>query len=137
MATYVYRIEHKETHEGPYNTDNASIDPTYQKHLSKYALGDALNYTQCSKYHPGMWYDLTKLRGFSTCEHYCGFESIEQLFAWFNENSTDIMRGFGFQLSIYKIAKKYVTYGTYQVGFIKDKAKLVDVVDLSDLNKLR
>ena len=137
MPAFVYRIEHKVTHEGPYNTDNAMPDPSYKKHLSKYALSQALDYTQCSNTHPGMWSDLKRIKDQNYSDHYCGFESIEQLFAWFNESSLDIMRGFGFQLSVYRVAKKYITHGMYQVGFIRDRAKLTDTIDLSDLNKLR
>jgi len=121
---YIYRIEHAETHDGPYgcNTDYSADESLYN-----------MGYKHVNKTHPNMWLDCMPVgKGFYREDHYCGFDSIERLVDWFDGWFTALENN-GFIVAIYSINPSLVDTGNYQSIFIRDKAERVDCISISDM----
>jgi len=122
---FVYRIEHPDSGKGPY---------THQYDCAPYnRVRNALDYTQISNNHPGMWKDLKPVNGFCREEHYCAFESFTMLCAWFTRDALQVIHDAGFICNIYSVDEHSVSRGKYQVGLLKCNAALVDSIAIDDL----
>lgn len=89
MGMTVYRIQHKETKEGPYNGNLAYSKPYLIEMSDRHkASGDR---------HPHPRYDAPIGRG-SNDEEFCGFNSMEQLQEWFTGDELSELSGLGFEV---------------------------------------
>lgn len=100
----VYRVE-KENGEGPYvNTHIPHVSSHTSRHFDT---------------HPNPY-----MEGISfTDKDFCGFESVASLKAWF-DTCNEPLHSAGYSMSIYSVSKRKVKFGTYQLVFQRDKAKL-------------
>lgn len=111
----VYRIEHKETKQGPYWTPGL--------------VRDSL-----------MYYDPERCPGPSddglstwtmTYEHHFGFAKMKQLFTWFKARDVFRMRKQGFRVYRYKVSDTYILEGNKQLAFVRAKATVREEVKMS------
>ncbi len=105
----VYRIEHRESGDGPY------------RHFpQEYEVLDVLELHQHNKSRwPGPKDD--GLAGPADDDELYGFKSMAQLEEWFDEGTLDVLREHGFVLKEYETDQ--VEYGNKQVLFTRRTAK--------------
>lgn len=106
----VYRVEHKETGEGPYRAwDNT------QPEL-------AMCYAHAELGHPPPTHD-----GIETMERtdYCGFASREALDKWFHGWKTKLHK-WGYHITVYDVPLELVKFGRTQVVFERDADQWFD-----------
>lgn len=120
----VYRIEHKDTQEGPYTGLNCCIQ---------------MAYAHCDETHPAAWedskatkkmyhkYDTDKLR--------YGMSSLMGILTWFNKWIPELAAK-GYILTVYQVPDKDCAVG-YQIVFKLKYAKLVFTDQLADIETIR
>lgn len=125
---YIYRIEHKDTERGPYNSETS-----FQNDPRLYRIG--LAHTDDD--HPSMWIDCTYVykNGHSHSDYYCGFSTIDQMVQWFDQ-WFDALHNNGFKLVMYRIAKNYTIAGKRQTIFVKERVTSRKVIDLDSVTFL-
>ena len=119
----IYRIEN-ENGQGCYYIGVAYCStgdhwgPDYDRLLEKWWTGHYLSRSKLIN-----WEDAR--RAWS-----CGFESMESLYNWFNENDLRIMAidtesmKQTLYVTAYKVQKRYIKYGEEQIMFKRDKATI-------------
>lgn len=125
---YIYRIEHHKSGNGPYNhLTNGSREVYYGNDILK------SHGTATYKTHPRMFDDCKMMED---SQYFAGFNSIEQLFAWF-DGTLSYLHKHDFELRIYETDDQNVVIGTYQLIFIKHLSKVTDRLSLMDVLALR
>ena len=116
MDILVYRIEDKEYFIGPYqHPDTKDV---------------ILNQYSGYKFHPTPTDDIPNLKWVQIRDYHFGFESLDKLFEWFDcEETHNLFKVKGFQVSIYKVDSDNVKVGSKQVAFKRNLAELVDYLD--------
>lgn len=119
----VYRVEHSVDGCGPYmsNTLEGKFRPQYIQRLAN-SLGTKHN---GDSEHCVIWEEVGN-QGFSS-RHFCGFESMEQLYNWFRGFITSLFEC-GYVFKTYNVPDQYVLRGRYQLAFEMDKAEVVEVI---------
>lgn len=123
----IWRVEHKETGMGPYQScydgEYENYDGEYEKHFDNFT--NHLGCTHSDDNHPSVVRDIHERSAFKhNSTYYCGFESYESYCAWFNKFFS-ILDLHGYHLCIYSIDEEYVQFGWKQVAFDKYKATLI------------
>jgi hypothetical protein len=101
----IYRLQHKETHRGPYNNWDTHPNGSIEEELlleMKHEHSNEQNYAT----HPGAWRDEMNVSSY----HKFGFDSLEKLYAWF-ENYIDYLLPMGYEIIEYEISWIFVMYG--------------------------
>jgi hypothetical protein len=93
LPKYVYRIEHKETREGPYNRLSFRHSD-YEEHPAPFEETNEFKKN---------WDRIRPEREY----YYFGFISIKQLNAWFLENDRTLLHKHGFVIGIYKTSEYF------------------------------
>ena len=116
---FVYRVEHKDTKEGPYShctNGRITCSKLYWRHNS-YLVGNEKPGFEDERFH--------NLK--NSDKYNCGCVTLEKLFTWF-DNFVDYLHEMqDFYIVEYKISSKYVRFGRTgkQCAFIRDKATVV------------
>lgn len=119
----IYRVEHKDTGEGPYSYD---MHKTYTDERIK-----IMGASQDRETHPSVWFDIHPSQcALNPLDYFCGFDSIEALLIWF-AGWYDTLQSNGFIVSIYDA--QYTNHGTYQSTFHKPTATIVSKVSIESL----
>lgn len=128
----VYRVEN-EYKRGAYyvwrhSEETLPCDPTIHPTMS--------SDTGFQKLGTNTWYEATTKFGFSRDGARFAFASIEQFLAWFySSKARKELADYGYHLSVYDVFATGVVKGDKQVIFDVKKAKLVDKLDLIELDK--
>ena len=107
----VYRVEHYASGNGPYNAD--------------------FNWTDC-------WHDeenghpVPRLDGLESFprSYYFGFETHEQLCAWFSRSERTRLGFHDYVISVYSVSSRMIRKGGKQIVFNKGKAKFIREMSL-------
>lgn len=118
MSEIVYRVAHKTsmredtgTHWGPYATCGMDIDvPDIDRDLTDF--------------HPTPWEDRI-LNGIRSDE-VCGFDSLDQMFAWFCEREIEELDECNFHVQVWDVTG--VRFGSSQVVFSPSSGQVVDTI---------
>lgn len=110
----VFRVEHKETNDGPYQGTNAIMDDPALRHTFDHPTpnNDGID--------PNWW------MWHADDSWLCGFNGYKQFAKWFYKNSSNKnLRERGFVLRRYQVPKEEIKFGRMQVVFNRQCAKLV------------
>lgn len=126
----VYRVEHETLRCGPYNfvpLENKVGwgDPRVQA-MSTSVFADVTTHGHPTPDRDGIQIDQ---------ENVCGFESIEQLYDWFSDESIHAMRDAGYVLHVYSVPRRSVRRGGHQVMFPSD-SKIDHTIGLDTLARV-
>lgn len=115
----IYRIEHKRTGKGPYRHGRQRVSP-YNIYGDPY-LEDRLN--RGVNKHP-----TPREEGLGRTDHdLCGFTSVRQLDAWFEDTIWAIF-DLGYRVSIYSVPRGHTKRGRKQCLFDSRHAELIDIL---------
>lgn len=119
---YIYRIEHPDTHKGPY---------THNWNLARNLCED---HQDCT--HPDMFADVAECNMWKYTmkgsKFYACFDKIEDLCSWFH-GWLRTFAEFDFIMCIYDIPDLIIRRGVYQCMVELEHAKLVDTMSIVDL----
>lgn len=117
---FVYRVEHSETGDGPYQGVHANDD------LADAHRGDLT--------HPSPGFD-DGINGHDWRGKVCGFTSIDGFKKWF-VRWRKRLAGEGFVLSVYEVDSHRVIRGSHQAMFPKELASRVRQLNLQTLEEV-
>lgn len=114
----VYRVEHKDTGDGPYNSGDSShytINGLHPTHSN-------------SDDHPGVQVDVWE---FVSGVHYCGFSTLDQAHEWF-KGFKQKLRRHGYVINVYEAPATglYLGISGKQLVFLRDDSVKVDTLPI-------
>ena len=119
----VYRLEHKQTHNGPFcDTFNLKITKKQRE-----ILNDLYEWASENKNTPGIYSDIPECKttlNYNVREYVCGTISMDQLYHWFSQWLDDLLK-MQFEIKTFEVPDDKVFIGKYQCIFHKDYAKEV------------
>jgi hypothetical protein len=109
----VFRVEHRETRDGPY-----TVDVIPESFFDMYDAHDDRDGHPNANHDPLLGYGVRKSR------HFFGFASTQQLTDWF-DGWADLLQRHGFHVATYRLHRSLVIEGRWQVLFEREAAALI------------
>jgi hypothetical protein len=124
MRMTVYRIEHKKNHTGPYRgyIDGRSAPMAWGMSSFTQPLpnDDGINLRTLA---PRLLFERWK----------CGFNSVEQFTAWFDEDDRELLHEHDYHLAVFHVRSCDVLTGKKQAVFRRDAYSMSHAIDVQQI----
>jgi hypothetical protein len=121
----IYRVEHYDRRHGPYEASWEKMNRRCQK------LADKLGQDCTSDQHPPPRSDGILRYG---AEYYCGFDSIQSLFDWFEKWLKELQEH-NYHVAVFEVEDNDTLLGGKQVMFRRKKYRRKQTLQLSEVKK--
>lgn len=110
----IYRVEHLLTGIGPYTNGDSAVNA---------ALDAGFTANHPAPCDDGIWDDFAE--GFEYPQYRYGFDSIEQLTAWFDDDAMRVLFENDYVVATYYVPGNYVRRGYCHLAFNHETARLL------------